>query len=402
MSGDYHGGYSYVANALNSANQVPAFFWNHMHDRHRDGGPMGLMPGDYNLRYGYDSLPTTTGVRVGTEDIDAIWVPPNMQVVADGCDGRSCDYGFKVTYLGDQSSTGYTGQYWPVPPPMGINRIGTLNIRYIDDLDETDPDRAARVEYPWKRVLQKCCTGNFQGCGTDYQPGGPGCAAQFDTCSGADLISDGALLPSYQKQYCQKQCRGDMQKCDLIKKSYCADNPLDPWCACMIMDQTNEYREWLKSFTAKYPSIPASRLMYRGVDGANVCRDNLSTDLTEMLIPYELTKSIGYLPDSYSIVDLTISGSNNNLSNVNLTQGGVTTDAAIMANQQAAAGDGQFVTSTGEYSDAQIFFMVLLVIICVFCGILYAVRYIIRNTIESMQKQPVLSPKAKRKGKNRI
>jgi hypothetical protein len=375
MSGDYVGGYSYVANALNSTDQVPALFWGNVWDHNAEGGAMGLMPGDYNLRYGYDSLPTTTGTRVGTSSIDALWVPPNMQVVADGCDGQGCDYGFKQTYTGDKSSTGYTGQYWPVPPPMGINHIGTLNIRYTDDLDETDPDKTARVDYPWRRVLQKCCTGNLKGCGSDYQLGGRGCEAQFETCSGADLIQDSAWLPSYQQQYCRAQCRGDMQKCDVIKKDYCSDNPTDPWCACMVMDQTDDYRSWLKSFTAKYPSIPVSRLMYRGADGANVCRDNISGDLTEMLIPYELTLSIGHLPSSYSIIDLDISGSNNNLSNINLTQ------------QTGALDSNAGEPEDKPASDTKLFFIVLLLIICVFCGIILAGRYMIKSIVEQLDNR---------------
>ena len=382
-------GNSYVLNALNSTSQVPAYVWSSMNDAYDKGGPMGLPSGDYNLRYGYWQMPTTTGVRVGTSDIDALYVPPNMTVGADGCDGQGCNMNeLYVNYSGTSSNTGNRGLYWPIPGPMGINRMGVLNIRQSDDIDETDPMKQRRVPYPWKRVLQKCCTGNLDHCGSDYSShDAPGCGAQFATCKGSDLIpEDDALLP-YQGQYCTTSCKANYQGCDVLKKSYCNQNPTSSWCTCMNLDKNPDYKSWLQAFTKKYPSIPASKLMYRDSNGNNPCRDNLGGDLNDIFIPYELTLSIGHLPESYSILELNVTGSNNTLSDINMAQisgtNATNPTAAIKATQEVvkeAVKDGTAINQVehgladqSEITDSSgisnlLLFIIFVVVICIICG----------------------------------
>jgi hypothetical protein len=382
-SGDYVAGNNYTMNALNSTSQPPAYFWGYYGNVNHNGGPMGLNAGDYNLRYGWDALwnQSTTGRVVGTSDIDALWVPPNMNVGADGCDGQGCNMNqLYVNYSGTSSSTGNRGQYWPVPGPMGIGRIGTLNIRQTDDVDETDPMKQKRVPYPWKRVLQKCCTGNLNKCGSDYDGhDGIGCGAQFATCKGSDLIpEDDALLP-YQGQYCTASCKSNYQGCDVLKKSYCNQNPDSSWCTCMNLDKNPDYKAWLQAFTKKYPSIPASKLMYRDSEGNNPCRDNLGGDLNDIFIPYELTLSIGNLPDSYSILELNVTGSNNTLSDINMAQISGTSaanpTAAIEATQEVVksaieeSSQNNAITYHIEAAPSEtsylLLFIIFVVIICI-------------------------------------
>lgn len=112
----------------------------------------------------------------------------------------------------------------------------------------------------------------------------------------------------------------------------------------MNLDKTQDYKAWLQAFTKKYPSIPASKLMYRDADGNNPCRDNLGGDLNDIFIPYELTLSIGHLPESYSILELNVTGSNNTLSDINMAQ--VNTAPVATATIQA--------TQTAEYTPEDI------------------------------------------------
>jgi len=385
MAGEAH---NYTMNAINSTSQPPAYFWGHSGNVNHNGGPMGLHSGDYNLLYGWDALhnQSTTGRVVGTTDIDALWVPPNMNVGSDGCDGRNCQMNqLYVNYSGIGSSTGNRGQYWPIPGPMGQNRMGTLNIRQIDDVDETDPMKQKRVPYPWKRVLQKCCTGNLDKCGSDYNGHNAiGCGAQFNTCKGSDLIPDDGALLSYQGQYCTTSCKANYQGCDLLKKSYCNQNPTSSWCTCMTLDKTPDYKAWLQAFTKKYPSIPASKLMYRDSEGNNPCRDNLGGDLNDIFIPYELTLSIGNLPESYSILELNVTGNNNVLSDINMAQisgtNAANPAAAIEASQaivKEAIKDKTAINQVGndlaEQSEISNFllFIIFIVVVCIIAGAAY-------------------------------
>ena len=99
-------------------------------------------------------------------------------------------------------------------------------------------------------------------------------------------------------------------------------NTSDPWCACMNLPQTPKYKEWLASFTKRFPAIVASPLMYADAEGKNPCRDNISGDLNDIFIPYELTLSIGNLPESYTITELNVNvlGDNNILTDIDMSQ----------------------------------------------------------------------------------
>jgi hypothetical protein len=415
-SGDWQSGKNYVMNVLNSATQPPAYFWKHYGDANNDnGGVMGLHAGDYNLRYGRDALwgQSTTGRIVGTGDIDSLWAPPNMVVHANGCDGHRCESANspQVAYKGTESSTGTDGLFWPIPSPMGINHIGVLNIRQTDDADETDPTGQALVGYPWQRVLQKCCLGLLDTCGSKFDgPSGSGCAAVFPTCTGGDLITPSGKLPSLQAQHCKAKCKGDLQGCDVLKRSYCDDNPTAPACSCMQMTKTDDYKAWAKQFAKSFPSIPVSPLMYAASDGTNACRDNIGDDLNNYFVPYALTLSIGHLPESYNISQLIVSGDNNQVdatqtqTNNNIKTIQTTNQTAnqtsnpvgnpadpptkLPAGEPNEPGNQEGQSQNQPISTSVLYIILVVIVVCVFAAAFFGIRALYRRDDQPGLNEP--------------
>jgi hypothetical protein len=279
--------------------------------------------GYYNLLFMNHPGQTTANGWVGANDIDALWIPPNWRMRADACGNTNhCRSDERVAhYDGSSGNAGFPGLYWPLQDGVGMNDIDTILLTQKQDIDETDLERKRQVPYTWSRVLQKCCTGNLTNCGSNFNgPSAPGCAAQFSPCTGAELVKYDGVDRSYQQLYCVAKCKSDMPGCDIDKQKYCSVNTSDPWCACINLPQTAGYKEWLAAFTKKYPSIVASPLMYADADGKNPCRDNIGNDLQNIFIPYEITTRIGQLPPSYSITELNVTGSNNVLSDINMSQ----------------------------------------------------------------------------------
>jgi len=329
-------GAAYASGAI-GANQPNPRFWSNWN--RPDGGiVMDLPPGMYNLDPSApDNQPITSGFliratstgppvpapvhlnydpkleTIGMNDIDALWVPPNMNIVADACGNpKYCTIGQNtVTYSGSGGNTGYPGLYWPINDSIGINNIDTLNIMLSNDVDETNPKNT--VPYTWNRHLEKCCLGEADDarmCGA-YSPNSALCSNVFSSCTGTDLKNSVNQYPSYQSQYCKSQCVNHPATCESVKKSYCDVNPEDPWCTCMKLPDTPDYKKWVQLMNQKFPGMVINPLSYRDADAKNPCVAGLSNDLIDIFIPYELLADIGHLPTTYSIQDLSVSGNNN-------------------------------------------------------------------------------------------
>jgi hypothetical protein len=156
------------------------------------------------------------------------------------------------------------------------------------------------------------------------------------TCLGSDLKSPYGSKPSYKTQYCSDYATKNNNVGDLIKRTWCNNNPDDSWCSCMNLTKTPEYLKWQQLMTQRYPEVPISVLMYGGKDGTNPCRDNMDYDMTEIFIPSSVLASKGQLPRSYNISTLEVTGSNNVLSNVSMSQN-VTNNAPAVATSGTSA-----------------------------------------------------------------
>jgi hypothetical protein len=341
MSGPYD---NHARQQLNSKTQPQAKFWGSYNDI--GGRTMSLNTGNINLFHNRNN-------GIAFNDIDVIYVPPNWKVRADGCgERRHCNPGERVgDFDGLGSQNGTTGIYYNFRMGnLGINDIDEIWVTQKDDVDETNP--SATVPYTWDRFKLKCCTGAIEEgkCGIHVAgTSGNDCDEVVGTCLGSDLKGPYGSKPSYKTQYCTKYAKSNDSVGDLIKRTWCNNNPDDPWCSCMNLTKTPEYLKWQKLMTERYPEIPVSVLMYGGKDGTNPCRDNMDYDMSEIFIPSGVLASKGQLPRSYNISTLEISGDNNVLSNVNMSQN-VTNNAPVIADSGTSALSNMlsFITKPAE------------------------------------------------------
>ena len=391
MSGDYAGGLRHAQGQMNSTSQPNAKFWHNMYDSNAPSMELNMHQGEnrdgyYNLLFMNHPGQTTAGGWVGANDIDSLWIPPNWQMRADACGNTNhCNSNQHVAnYDGAGGNAGFSGLYWPISDAIGQNNIDTIHLTQKQDIDETDLEGKRQVSYTWPRVLQKCCTGKLNNCGSNFNgPSAPGCAAQFNPCTGADLVRYDSANRSYQQLYCTSKCKADMQGCDIDKKKYCNALPASPWCACINLPQTPKYKEWLASFTKRFPSIVASPLMYADAEGKNPCRDNISGDLNDIFIPYELTLSIGNLPESYTITELNVNvlGDNNILTDIDMSQninvGGANQNAPNQNAPNPSIYNSNIPDSNliNQESDDQIFGLSDTVIFLILLGIIIAILF---------------------------
>ena len=346
-------GIDHAKGQINSATQPNAKFWCHMHKPHACSMELNMHQGEtrdgyYNLLFMNHPGQTTASGWVGANDIDALWIPPNWQMTADACGNTNhCRSGQTLAYYdGAGGNAGFPGVYWPIQDGIGPNNIDTILLTQKQDKDETDINDTKTVPYTWDRFKLKCCAGaiDANNCGI-YAPNKPGsvCNDIVGTCLGSDLKSPYGSKPSYKTQYCSDYATKNDSVGDLIKRTWCNDNPDDSWCSCMNLTKTPEYLRWQKLMTERYPEIPVSVLMYGGKDGTNPCRDNMDYDMSEIFIPSGVLASKGQLPRSYNISTLEVTGNNNVLSNVNMSQN-VTNNAPAEA--AAAASGGKSVLSS--------------------------------------------------------
>ena len=333
MSGPYD---DHARSKINSRTQPNARFWMSYRDL-RGTGNLGI--GEYNLLTGSPG-------GVNGNDIDVMYVPPNWNV--RGTTVRH--YGPSADFDGSGSqNTGATGVYWNFNlNNVGINDIDHLWITQKNDTDETNT--SATVPYTWDRFKLKCCAGaNEEGkCGIHVMgKSGNDCDEAVGTCTGADLKNTYGTKPPYKTQYCTKYARAHDNVSDLIKKTWCNNNPDDSWCGCMNLTETDGYKKWQKLMTKKYPEIPVSVLMYGDEHGANPCRDKIDYDMESIFIPSSVLASKGQLPKSYNITNLEVTGSNNVLSNVSMSQN-VTNNTGVAAVENGATSLLSSITKSAE------------------------------------------------------
>lgn len=147
MSGPYD---SHARSQLNSRRQPAARFWPHMHQLY-GAGDLGV--GEYNL---IDNRPA----GLEPNDIDVIYVPPNLNVRAT----TDHHYGSSANFDGsDKQNAGAPGVYWNFNiTGVAYDDIDHLWITQKQDIDETDPDGTRTVPYTWDRFRGKCCAGALE------------------------------------------------------------------------------------------------------------------------------------------------------------------------------------------------------------------------------------------------
>jgi len=89
---------------------------------------------------------------------------------------------------------------------------------------------------PWNQYLLNCCqgVGTQSQCG-DYWNNGAGCA---------QLASSAGCADSVLSANCRAVCLATPGACDDAAKTYCAANPTDPFCSCLVADTTSDPNPW--------------------------------------------------------------------------------------------------------------------------------------------------------------
>lgn len=375
MSGDYQSGINYAKGQINSETQPNAKFWSNWINA-GSGSSMELnmhqgetRDGYYNLLFMNHPGQTTASGWVGANDIDALWIPPNWQMRADSCGNTNhCNSNERVAnYEGTGGNTGFPGLYWPIPSLM--NDIDTIHLTQKQDLDETDPDGTGTVPYTWDRFKQKCCAGaiDANNCGI-YAPNKTGsvCNNVYKNCKGMDLKVPYGSNPSYRSQYCSAMASTNTTVGDTIKRQFCISNPADPFCSCMNLTNQPEYIRWTQAMNAKHPEIVISPLMYMDITGANPCRTHLTTDMQTQFIPSELIAQIGHLPTSYSIADITVSGDNNILTDINISGKPVTPPSRQSSDSSANDDKNANAAETAYTNYIIIAFIIIVSAVCAY------------------------------------
>jgi len=164
-----------------------AIFWS---SPNCSGRQMELTAGEYpNL----DNAPITNGIRIGINDIDSMWIPPNM--TATVYDSRN---------FGNQLGTYSAGLYSDLNNPRlyaGRNQIDSIKITR---------------KMPWIDHLTNCCTGKVsngatpQSCGMFWGKG-----------------NDLGLCDDLMETYCKNPAHQNDAKCSCYGVPVMKDDPLD-------------------------------------------------------------------------------------------------------------------------------------------------------------------------------
>lgn len=311
---------SHCASMLPEINetQPPVLAWGD----YRGGcnGNKGTFPGevDANLLY-------TNRYGIGANDIDSMWIPPNM-IATLSSNGENVAAGVVVSIDGSHTAgadINYPGLYQfdqGVPDIYGRNtRIG------LNDVDIV----STRIAKPWSDHLYSCCAdaaADVRKCG-QYKPGAAVCKSRLLTCTGDKLKTD---------EGCQNMCRSDPLTCDKIKKQYCDANPNDKWCSCMNVEQNADFIKLQDKIIQKTGQSPRLACSPFG-------RCMTGTDLVDIYLPKNIIDDRTNTCPSYSSYldqSITTSGSGNI---VNANQSG----SAGGGTGNNSAGTGGSSTSTG-------------------------------------------------------
>lgn len=233
---------------------------------------------------------------IGANDIDSLWVPPNVKVTL-GTNGDDFNDNVSTTLDGNNTSgagINYPGLYQLDQPALDVT--GKATRMGANDVDIV----STRAAYPWSEHLYKCCSGEITDarlCG-QYKPGAAVCKSRLLTCTGEQLKND---------EGCQTMCRADLTTCDKIKRGFCDLHPDDKYCTCMNVEDNPDYMKLEAEVIKKTGQAP--RL---GCSPFGRCMTG--TDLLDLYLPKNIIDDKGTTCPSYSAYidqSVTTSGDNN-------------------------------------------------------------------------------------------
>lgn len=237
---------------------------------------------------------------IGANDVDTIWVPPNVEVTVypnwtnlsispvkfDGTGHLGKD----ITYTGlFQMDTMDDSAKYIVDEKTG-NRISLNDIDYIK----------STITKPWETHLSECCSGvqtDKNQCGK-YLPGSVKCSSYLLKCTGDTLKTD---------ENCKAMCAADPKTCDKIKLPYCSKNPKDSYCSCIRVEEDKDYIAFKNTVVKKTGQGPRI-----GCSPFGKC--NTGVDMIDIFLPASIIEDRKTPCDSFnSIVDqsITTAGSGN-------------------------------------------------------------------------------------------
>jgi hypothetical protein len=288
-------------------------------------GAQGVFPanGGANLLY-------TDASGIGANDIDVMWIPPNV-VSTLNTDGRNGGQGtvIGINGLGTAGSEiNYPGLY---SFDQGVaDQYGRGTRMGLNDVDIV----SNATTRPWADHLYDCCSGQITDtrlCG-NYQPGAAVCKSRLQSCDGGKLKTDDS---------CQTMCRADPVTCDKVKYKFCVDHPTDRFCSCMNVEDNPDYQKLESRIIAKTGQAPRLACSPFG-------RCQTGTDLLDIYLPTTILNDRANVCPSYSSYldqSVTTTGSGNV---VNTTQTGTQgTTGGTQGGSSGSSGQGTSTSTSG-------------------------------------------------------
>ena len=296
-------------------NQPPVIAWSDWRDGCGGSEARFPMNVDVNLLY-------NTSYGIGANDIDTIWVPPNVDVTVD-YNGNLMQNPVRFNGLGhlgqDITFTGLYQMDWENGDKKIYDIKNNGNSIGRQDIDVI----STRINKPWTQHLNECCNGtqtNKDLCGT-YKPGASVCKSFLSQCTADQLKNDLG---------CQTMCNADLAECDRIKLSHCNLHPEDPFCTCVNVESDPDYQKFASSVLKNTGQGPRM-----GCSPFGKC--NTGVDLLNRFLPsYVIKDRETPCPSYQNYVDqaVTVSGSGN------VTDVKQSTDIKIPPTVQTSGGSG--------------------------------------------------------------
>lgn len=146
---------------------------------------------------------------------------PDMSLTGVGNDVVSSMRVAAFTLLELYEHSYYKGRKVTIKGPMDVS---SLRFYQGEFNDYTSSIKVIRLEPSYATKLA-CCAGNGGLC-AEFAPGSARCeATMLDYCT----VAGGMGTPQ-----CQSWCRANPAKCDNAVIKYCASNPTDPFCTCIL------------------------------------------------------------------------------------------------------------------------------------------------------------------------
>lgn len=314
-----------------------ARFWRNFEDKlGRDSYHMDLAPGYHkNLDSG--------SYKIRNNDVDSVWVPPNMTVKMWG------DYRYnngKSGNSGTYTSQGYSNydDPWVIRGVKGLYSPIDLYKPSGSTLTRDDADTIQVIRNrSWDEHLNDCCTGKAQSeqgyeqwqCGS-FKPGADVCKEFVNKCDGKTLKAQAQL----NNGNCLDLCKANPTACNQVKLSYCKtdEGKADPWCSCINADETQEYKEYVAKVQHKYGVLPKKTCSAFGgcAIGADLYNMFLPTYLVEeqkqTCPPIDITDQSVVVDGDGNIIDVvqaTGTGTDDNTDNTSNDDDNDSSDSAL-------------------------------------------------------------------------